>query len=103
MELLVSTKLTLRLDAGLIDQAKTYAHEQDRSLSQLVADYFAHLTVTPRAAGKAGVPKASTGSRFGPITTGLRGALCQAAGSANFKKVPDSRRDYRAHLEEKYL
>ena len=32
------TKLTLRLDAALIERAKGYAHEQDRSLSQLVAD-----------------------------------------------------------------
>ena len=46
------TKLTLRLDAALINRAKTYAHEQDRSLSQLVADYFTHLTVKPAAAGK---------------------------------------------------
>lgn len=99
----MSTKLTLRLDAVLIEQAKTYAHEQDRSLSQLVADYFAHLTVTPQAVGKAGAPKASTGSRFGPITTGLRGALRQPAGSTRIKKAADSRRDYRAHLERKYL
>lgn len=99
----MSTKLTLRLDAVLIDQAKTYAHEQDRSLSQLVADYFARLTVAPQAAATARVPKASTGSRFGPITTGLRGALRQPSGSAKLKKAAVSRRDYRAHLEEKYL
>ena len=99
----MSTKLTLRLDAGLIDQAKTYAHEQDRSLSQLVADYFTRLTVASQAAAIAKVPKASTGSRFGPITTGLRGALRQPSGSAKLKKAAVSRRDYRAHLEEKYL
>lgn len=99
----MSTKLTLRLDAGLIDQAKTYAHEQDRSLSQLVADYFTRLTVASHAAATARVPKASTGSRFGPITTGLRGALRQSAGSTKFKKVADSRSDYRAHLDKKHL
>jgi hypothetical protein len=37
------TKLTLRLDASLIGQAKQYAHGHNRSLSQIVADYFARL------------------------------------------------------------
>jgi predicted HicB family RNase H-like nuclease len=36
----MQTKLTLRLDDRLIEQAKAYAQEKGRSLSQVVADYF---------------------------------------------------------------
>ena len=52
-------KLTLRLDEDLIHRAKHYAAGQDRSLSQLVADYFAHLAVEPAAADKAPVQRPS--------------------------------------------
>ena len=97
------TKLTLRLDAALINRAKSYAHEQDRSLSQLVADYFARLTVTPQAAGKAQAPGTVARPALGPITEGLRGALSRPAGGAVAAKAPKRRDDYRAHLEEKYL
>lgn len=38
------TKLTLRLDRHLIEQAKVYAAEHGTSLSRLVADYFRLLT-----------------------------------------------------------
>ena len=48
----VPVKLTLRMDAALIDRAKSYALEQDRSVSQLVADYFSHLALDPKASGK---------------------------------------------------
>jgi hypothetical protein len=36
-------KLTLRLEDELIERAKIYAKEAGRSVSQLVADYFAVL------------------------------------------------------------
>ena len=37
------TKLTLRLEETLIEQAKAYAKRRGKSLSQVVADYFTHL------------------------------------------------------------
>jgi Family of unknown function (DUF6364) len=40
----VNTKLTLRLDEALIQQAKEYAAKEGRSVSELVAGYFARLT-----------------------------------------------------------
>lgn len=40
---LMQTKLTLRLDADLIAGAKTFAKRTGRSVSQIVADYFALL------------------------------------------------------------
>ncbi len=97
----IPTKLTLRLDAQLIVRAKTYAQEQDRSLSQLVADYFAHLAP---AAAQDGPRKLAAGRRpAAPITAGLRGALRPAATGKEAKAAPPDRDDYRAHLEKKYL
>ncbi len=60
-------KLTLRLDETLIAAAKAYAHSQGRSVSGLVADYFAQLTHQPAPA--AASPPTSK------ITASLRGAL----------------------------
>lgn len=79
------TKLTLRLDETLIAAAKAYAHSQGRSVSVLVADYFAQLTHQP-APVDAPTPTSK-------ITASLRGAL---AGS----DVDES--DYKRHLEAKY-
>ena len=39
----MQTKLTLRLDDDLIEKAKSYAKGTGRSVSQMVADYFALL------------------------------------------------------------
>ena len=39
----MNTKLTLRLDAGLIRRAKAYARRTGKSVSAVVADYFASL------------------------------------------------------------
>lgn len=44
----MQSKLTLRLDDNLIRAAKSYAREADKSLSQIVADYFALLTAPSR-------------------------------------------------------
>lgn len=40
----MQTKLTLRIDEHLIASAKRYARRNGRSLSRMVADYFAVLT-----------------------------------------------------------
>lgn len=45
----MQTKLTLRLDAHLIASAKQYAQRNGRSLSRMVADYFALLTSPDQA------------------------------------------------------
>ena len=80
------TKLTLRLDETLIAAAKVYAHAQGRSLSMLVADYFAQLT------HQAPTPPDATAP--GKITASLRGAL-ESSGL--------DEADYRRHLEAKHL
>jgi Family of unknown function (DUF6364) len=97
----MSTKLTLRLDEVLIHRAKDYAAGQNRSLSQLVADYFAHLAVKPAAPGNANPRGVRAASALGPITTALHGALGTSSTKA-LKKAPGGRDGYRAYLEKKY-
>lgn len=41
---MVDTKLTLKLDKGIINRAKEYASETNQSLSRLVEEYFLELT-----------------------------------------------------------
>jgi hypothetical protein len=54
-ENVVQTKLTLRLDRELIERAKAYARRTGKSVSEVVADFFAHLEarqgtdLTPRS------------------------------------------------------
>ncbi len=101
------TKLTLRLDSTLIGQAKEYAHRQDRSLSQIVGDYFARLAAEPDIK-KRGVAKASEkAAKLSPVTLSLLGALSPRAGLK--KSAPQSiatldpdKAAYRKYLEEKY-
>jgi hypothetical protein len=79
----MQTKLTLRLEDHLIEQAKAYAARAGKSVSQVVADYFRLLTTDePRKA-----------SPTAPVTQSLRGLL---RGSALDEE------DYREHLEEKH-
>lgn len=78
----MQTKLTLRVDDSLIQQAKDYAKQNDKSLSQIVTDYFRALTESKNPVVNA------------PITQSLIGVL----------DVPDvDELDYKRHLEDKYL
>jgi hypothetical protein len=80
----MQTKLTLRLDDHLIEQAKSYAAQAGKSVSQVVADYFKMLTSE----------KAKLSSPSAPITQSLRGLLRES-------KLDE--KDYKKHLEGKYL
>ena len=60
----MQTKLTLRLDEELIERAKRYGKRNGRSVSQMVADYFALLEEELEDEG-AGTP----------LVGSLRGAL----------------------------
>ena len=114
------TKLTLRLDSGLIESAKAFAHEHQRSLSQLVADYFARLAAQPASAASRNVEALSQAPAFlggalaakksaelSPVTNSLRGVLkAKAARKIKVKHPPHTDPDkeaYHKHLEEKYL
>jgi hypothetical protein len=80
--MLMATKLTLRLDERLIRRAKAHARRTGKSVSQVVAEYFALLSDGESAA----VPIAPTVSR-------LRGVL--AGGDASCD-------GYHEYLERKY-
>jgi antitoxin component of RelBE/YafQ-DinJ toxin-antitoxin module len=84
-EIAVNTKLTLRLDEELIDEAKDYAKKEGKSLSRLVAEFF-----TAISAKKSHFDK----SKLRPVTSKLYGSL---------KDQDISKEDYKKHIEKKYL
>jgi len=76
------TKLTLHLDTELIEQVKLFARQHNKSVSQIVADYFQMLS---RQTKIDGVP---------PITQSLTGIL---------QKHQVNEEDYKQYLRDKYL
>jgi len=79
----MATKLTLRLDEGLIDRAKREARKRGMSLSRMVTGYFQGITSADQNRERS----------LPPATAALLGSL-------RGHKV--SREDHRRHLEEKY-
>ena len=79
----MQTKLTLRLDEELIARAKEHAKRTGRSVSQMVADYFALLESAP------GLTEPPMPPRVGE----LRGVLSNSDADEL---------DYRRYLEEKH-
>lgn len=79
----MNTKLTLRLDEQLIRNAKRYSRESGKSVSQLVADFFALIDTD----------EAIPGSELTPRVRSLVGSLKGAAATEE---------DYRRHIEAKH-
>jgi len=79
----MQTKLTLRMDDALVRKAKAHAKRTGRSLSQMVADFFALLDS----------PRTQPERDLSPAVRALKGAL---RGSKVTKE------DYYRYLEEKY-
>ena len=80
----MQTKLTLRLEDQLIEQAKSYAAHAGKSVSQIVSEYFKILTLQ----------KEKERSPSTPISLSLRGILRES-------KLDE--KDYRKYLEERHL
>jgi len=78
------TKLTLRLDEELIQRAKSFAKKRGKSVSQIVAHYFASLDKKPR----------EHSMDLTPIVRSLKGTL---------RGIDAQVEDYRRHLEERHL
>jgi hypothetical protein len=79
----MDTKLTLRLDETLIRSAKRHSAATGKSVSRLVADYFALIDAADsEAAGE-----------LTPRVRSLVGALAEATASEQ---------DYRDHLRDKH-
>jgi hypothetical protein len=79
----MSTKLTLRMEDGIVRKAKNEARRRGKSVSRMVAEYFDLLESRTEASDI--VP---------PITESLIGIM---------KGRSLSPEDYRRHLREKYL
>ena len=82
----MQTKLTLRLEQGLIRRAKAYARRTGKSVSEVVAEFFARLDSPTR-------PSTATVEARSPAVRSLIGAL--AGGRL-------SETDYREWLAEKH-
>jgi len=80
----MQTKLTLRVDDRLIKLAKRYAKRRGKSVSQMVADYFALL----------GSRSSESTQELSPTVQSLKGIL---RGSGVDKG------QHRQHVEDKYL
>lgn len=80
----MATKLTLRMDERLINLAKKYSRRSGKSVSQLVADFFALL----------GHTSDEKISKISPKVRSLKGVL---------KDSSIDSKDYKKHLEKKYL
>lgn len=99
------TKLTLRLDSGLIEGAKAFAHEHQRSLSQLVADYFARLAAQSASAASTKdktLTQPGSSTPLSPITASLRGSWAAAPSRKKGQTKPLDIDDYHAYLEKKH-
>lgn len=77
------SRLTLRMDKDLIQQAKDHAKKEGKSLSQTVAEYF--LSLSDQMDDHNAVP---------PITQSLIGIV-------DAKTIREE--DFKQHLLEKYL
>lgn len=91
----MSTKLTLRLDEQLIQQAKLYAMQQRASVSQLVADYFRQLKVAPQTPLVQETSAQPYQRELAPVTRRLRGIMAES-------ELSDARQVYRDHLAAKH-
>ena len=79
----MDTKLTVKLDSNVIEQAKSYAKKKNTSLSKLIESYLA-LLVEPNEK-----------SEVTPLVNSLSGIV-------SLPKNFDSKKDYAKHLLSKY-
>jgi len=80
----MQTKLTLRLDSGLISCAKRHARRRKQSLSKIVADYFPSFEEQ----------RESNERSLSPTVKSMRGILKGAR--------IDEKRDLHRHWDQKY-
>jgi len=78
----MNTKLTLRMDVGLVRHAKTQAARRGKSVSQMFGEFVAALGAVRR---RRALP---------PVTDSLVGIM---------RGARVSEEDYKTHLREKYL
>ena len=82
----MGTKLTLRLDEDLIENAKRIARSKGVSLSTMVSDYFKSISTLRKK-----------GDGESPVLSEIAGILPSKSDGRKLRK------GYRKHIEEKYL
>lgn len=80
----MDTKLTLKLNAGIIKDAKRYAKESNTSLSKLIENYLSAIT-----------SKKDDKRKINPIVKSLTGII-------KLDDEKDVRKSYSKYLIEKY-
>ncbi len=83
----MNTKLTLTIEREIIERAKNYAKEKNRSLSDLIENYLKILTQEEASNKK---------EKLSPVVTSLKGSF-------KMPKNMDYKKELRGRLEEKYL
>ena len=80
----MNTKLTLNIDKGVIDQAKSFAKDNNVSLSKLIESYLNSLTT-----------RSEKKSKISPLVKSLTGVIPS--------RDYDDKKDYKDYLSDKYL
>lgn len=79
----MDSKLTLKLNSSIIEQAKTYAKKKNISLSKLIESYLGLLV------------ESKENREITPLVKSLSGVV-------NLPKSFDYKKDYKKHLLNKY-
>lgn len=79
----MDTKLTLKLDNSIIEQAKNYAKNKNTSLSKLIESYLSKLV------------KPNEATEVTPLVKSLSGVV-------DLPNNFDSKKEYKKHLINKY-
>ena len=83
----MNTKLTLTIEREIIEKAKDYAKEKNRSLSDIIENYLKMLTKEERN---------SKSKKFNPAVESLKGSF-------KMPKNIDYKKELKNRLEKKYL
>lgn len=83
----MNTKLTLTIEREIIERAKKYAKENNRSLSDIIENYLKTLTDKE---------KKEKDKKLNPIVESLKGSF-------KMPKNMDYKKELKNRLEEKYL
>ena len=83
----MNTKLTLTIEQKVIQRAKQYAKDKNRSLSDIIENYLKILTKEE---------KAKDSEKLNPVVKSLKGSF-------KMPKDMDYKKELKNRLEEKYL
>jgi len=86
IDIIMSTKLTLTIQGEIIEKAKSYAKEQNRSLSDIIENYLKMITKDQHPKSK----------KLNPAVESLKGSF-------KMPKNMDYKKELKERVEKKYL